>query len=299
LPQLSSGPLGCNLSTMTKPEKHPILDIENPDQAFHEFSRKVNQLRNDLIRFGLEYTNKITGRPFDNENDKYILLRESILFRANSLLFHLNLLVNIQKMHIDNLKKTKFNSSDRSLLILDSREQQIFLFDSIIFHSISLFDYLGNLIDYVCSSKKQMNLKWNGVVRSIRDKANSMFQSPASEIILSLNNEFVGLLYQHRSDLIHYKTDLGAAKSSFNLMTAESNFTVFAPKKFITRFSHLKHLSKSNELTLIYVSFWLIDQTFDSLDKILRKLFEHIETNRKIAKGKEVFVFMPPNKPVK
>jgi hypothetical protein len=277
---------------MTKPEKHPKLDLINPEESFKDLSHKIDQLRNSLISFGVYNTNKITGDMFD---DKYCLLRDSILYRANSLLFHFNLLLNIQKMHIDNLKKTKFNSSDRSLLILDSRDQQIFLFDSIIFHSISLFDYWGNLVDYVCSSKKQMNLKWNGVIRSIRDKANTMFQSPVSEIILSLNNEFVGLLNEHRSDLIHNKTDLGAAQSSFNLMSAESNFIVFAPKKFVKRFSHLKHLSKSNELTLNYVSFWLIEQTFDSLDKILKKLFEHIEINRKIEKGNEVFFFKSPD----
>ncbi len=282
---------------MAKSEKHPTLDLENPDKSLAELSQMINNLQGRLVGFGIEHTNKITGRPFDN--DDYILLRESILFRASSLLFHLRLLLNIQKMHIENLRKTKFNSSDRTLLLLDSREQQIFLFDSIIFHVTSLFDYWGNFIDYVCGAKKQMTLKWNGVIRSIRDKNNSMFQSPAAEIILSLNNEFVGVLYEHRSDLIHYKTDLGAAQSSFSLMTAESDFTVFAPKKFVARFPHLKLLSKSNELTLNYVSFWLIEQTFDSLDKILRKLFEHIEVNRKIEKGKEVFIFMPPKKEIK
>jgi hypothetical protein len=119
------------------------------------------------------------------------------------------------------------------MFLLDGGEQQFGLFDDLIFHSISLFDYVGNLADYACGTKGQMKLKWNGLVDACRDRNNEMSRSTIAETVLNLNKAFVDKLYKHRSQLIHIKSDLGAAQASFNLMSGLSTFKVFAPKRFV------------------------------------------------------------------
>jgi hypothetical protein len=181
--------------------------------------------------------------------------------------------------------------------ILDGgRQEQVQLFDSIVFHSISLFDYLGNLMDYVCNDKGQMRLKWMGVVQSIRDPSNPLSRSPVANIIKNLHSELVDHLYKHRSDLIHYSADLAGAQTTFDLLANEHDFKVFAPYRIIRRFHELDVLSQDHRLSLNYVAFWLSDKTLDSTIQLIQPLLDHIQVNRKTPPGSAVFLYGDPTK---
>ena len=282
---------------MSKSSNLPKLDVIDVPKVFAGLASKSHRLQDGFVQLGLEYTNKIVGKFISEESKTLFLLRDAIFFRLSALTFHLRLLVDVQSFHLKKLQDLEINSKDSQLFLLDGREQQIFLFDSLVFHSISLFDYVGNLIDYLCGQKKQMNLKWNGIVRSSRDTKNPISQFAIAPTIVSVNNSFVAPLYGHRSDLIHYKTDLGGAQTSFDLMTAKADFIVFAPRRFVSTFSPLRKLSETQSLTLGYVAFWLCDQSLDNLGILLGKLLDHLEATRKVPKGKEVFLFGVPPKP--
>jgi hypothetical protein len=272
--------------------KLPLFDL-NLDSSIDDLNKKADQLRAMFVSIGIQYMNIITGCFPLGDGDKYIHLRDSIIFRANCLLFHFNLLLNIQNIQAEQYKKAKYNSSDRQMQFLNFSEQQIFLFDSIVFHSISLFDYVGNTIEYFCGEKKEANHKWRGLAKSALDKNNKMSSYPIASEIISINSSFVQRLYDHRSDLIHYKTDLAATESSFSLMKAESKFTVFAPHRFATNFPYLKDLTSKNRVTLRYVAYWLCETTINSTLTLATKLLEHFEANRKVPHGHELFQVLP------
>jgi hypothetical protein len=279
-------------------EKLPILDVTDSEERFKSLRQSANRIQDGLVFLGIEYTNKISGTFGSPQNDSYFRLRDSIFFRLNSVIFHLSLLRAVQRNHLDQLKKSPYNSKESTLLLYDGQDQQIQLFDSIVFHAISLFDYLGNLIDYVCNNKGKMDLKWNGVMQSMRDPHNLLSKSPVSLIAKQLHSELVDRLYEHRSDLIHYSTDTGGAQTSRNPMTAESNFIVFAPRRITTKFAELKQLAQTKRLSLNYVAFWTVDKTLDATGKLISPLLEHIDLNRRTARGSEIFLFSNPSKPM-
>lgn len=273
--------------------KLPLLDAENPSAKLDEFSDRQQSIIDGLIELGLEYTNKISGKFITPENNTYFLLRDTIFFRLSAILFHLRLLLSVQKSHNEQFAKKPFDEVARMRLLDSGSQQQVFLLDSIIFHTISLFDYYGNLIDYICGSKKEMRLKWNGVLRSVRDPNNPLHNSPVVKVVVKLHNEFVDKLYKHRSDLIHYQTDQGGARTSVKLMTMESDFVVFAPKRLSRMFPDLRQYSDSHRLTINYVAFWISDRTLSAAHEIIGPLLKHIDLNRKTKVGSEIFIHRP------
>lgn len=275
-------------------DKLPILDVTDIDGRLESLYQSARRVQDGLVLLGLEYTNKITGNWFDPKNDNYFQLRDTIFFRLNSVIFHLRLLHAIQNNHIDKINSSPYNSIERYRVLDAGLQEQVQLFDSIVFHSISVFDYFGNLIDYVCNNKGQMKLKWNGLHRSVLAANNPLSQSPVSDVVKELHSNLVDKLYEHRSDLIHYTIDSGGAETTLNPMSAESSFTVFAPRRITRRFHELKDLSESNRLSLNYVAFWVAEKTIDGASKLIPPLHEHLDLNRKTAHGSEVYLFGKP-----
>jgi hypothetical protein len=210
-----------------------------------------------------------------------------------AMLLHLDLLLAVQKNHDNSFAKRPFDERARMTLLDVGTQNQMAVLDSIIFHAISLFDYLGNLIDYFCGGKGQMNLKWNGVLNSVRDSNNPLSKSPIAPVVQKLHNSFVNRLYEHRSHLIHLRADFAGAQTTIKLMTAETDFTVFAPKRLTFLFPQLSEKSKTRRLTIKYVAFWVCAKSLVSAWQILRPLFEHLELNRKTPNEFAVFMKQP------
>jgi hypothetical protein len=277
--------------------KLPVRDVDNPDEAMRGFKQRQQAIIDGLIELGLEYANKVTGKFISPESETYFTLRESIYYRLGGMLLHLDLLLAIQSNHQKMLAKDPFNQRGRITLLDSGSQQQLLIFDSVIFHAISLFDYLGNLIDYICGTKRQMGLKWNGVLDSVRDSKNQMSNSPIASVVLELHNDFVDRLYRHRSDLIHYRSDKAAATTTIKPMTSETNFSVFAPKRLTSLFPELSTLAETNRITLRFVAFWTCEKSLAATSLIITPLFKHIEINRKTPPGFAIFLKGPPNKP--
>lgn len=282
---------------MSQNAKLPLADVPDPESQISSIIQTANKVHGLLVTLGLEYANKITGKFSSVEGDNYFHLRDSILYRLNALLFHLRLLLIVQKNHLDILNKDPFDQEQRSRMLFDGSVEQYQLFDSIVFHSISLFDYFGNLIDYVCGDEKRMTLKWNGVVKSLNDPKNPLSGSPIAPVAIKLHREFVNKLYEHRSDLIHYSSDLGGAETTLHIKECKSDFTVFAPKRVLGRFPALKMLSKDHHVALRYVAFWVCQKTIDGALDLIKPMFEHIEINRRTPQGSAIFLFGKDSKP--
>src|SRR3972149_441781 len=144
----------------------PTLDITDAPAKLEQFRAQQSAIVDGLVQLGLEYINKISGKFIAPQNDTYFQLRDSISFRLNAMLFHLALLLFVQDEHKNFLSKNPMNGIARSFLLDAGPQQQTFLLDSIIFHAISMFDYFGNVIEYICGGRGRMKLRWNSALKS-------------------------------------------------------------------------------------------------------------------------------------
>ena len=77
-----------------------------------------------------------------------------------------------------------------------------YILDDLIFHSVSLMDYLGDLIGFIYINNQ--NLKWQGACNSAYAKNNGLSNFKISPLIIRQDKEWVNYLYDYRSSLIHY-----------------------------------------------------------------------------------------------
>ena len=276
-------------------DDRPILDVENVAEALEELARRADRVHDELISLGLDHVNKIEGSLF--RSDEVFKLRETILYRRDSTCFHLVLLLRVHNHAVAELH-SRIEGSELPLapLIMNrSATEQFAIFDSIVFHAISLFDYIGNLVDYLCGAKKQKRLKWNGAVRSARDASNQISRSPVADVLDRLDREWVDSLYDHRSKVIHYQYGLGGRTLSQDLLQGTYDLKVYAPRRLVSGFDDLGRFRDTHAITLRYAGFWLAQKTMDSVVQVIQSLRRHMEDNRKVPEGQEPMQFRPPN----
>src|ERR1035437_7617580 len=131
----------------------PLLEIKDIEGNFEEIHKDINFISNYMNGLGLDYINKISGQFISPKNDTFFKLRNSIQYRIGAVLLHLTLLLDIQQRFQERIDKDPFNQEQSIKWMILGRDQQYSIFDSIVFHIISLFDYLGNLIDYLFGGK--------------------------------------------------------------------------------------------------------------------------------------------------
>ena len=266
----------------------PKKDVENivDEKKRHlELFKRINQ---QLTGLGIEYTNKMAGKLFNSSD--YFSLRDSIQYRLKSMMFHLTQLLNINDLLREKVKSGKLNTADLNAIVNNNTDHLLALFDSIIFHTVSLFDYVGNLIGFICIGKNKIDLKWNGVINLADNKNHKFSKNDISKHLLEHHYKFVNNLYSHRSDIIHYKMDNSDAQISIINKLTELSYDVYAPEGFVSRFDELKTLGENYKLTLNYVAFWSINHTMEIVLSTINDLFHFIELNRVVPKGKEIFI---------
>lgn len=212
-------------------KKIPRLDIEDFRKRFQLLLKEISIIENKLQVLNLDFINKITGKLDGPQNNDYFVIRDSIYFRLSSMLLHLRLLDSIQKNHYKMINSAKDKQLELNYNVYKFLDEQFQIFDSIIFHSISLFDYLGNLTGFICIGN--INMKWNGVMKSINDSKNLFSKFKLSENFRMVHSDLINKLYNYRSELIHYSKDSGGVQSNYNLLNNEIKFTVMAPKNFV------------------------------------------------------------------
>lgn len=238
-------------------------------------------ISNNMLAIGMDYKYYLDSTITDN---KIYEFRDNILYRLRATRLHINIVVNLlgslDKELSDIFKKE--NGQLTMQMHFENRKSDISaLFDSIVFHTISAFDYVSNLVAFL-SLKNHKKLKWNELAQSVRDPQNELHESNFRELIDQLDREFVGRLYKHRSDLIHSGKDEEKSSLSIELMNGKVETKILASNKFNKNFSELRKLNKEYDLSISYILFWLLDKTIDSIIDIQFGLKEYMEKNKKI-----------------
>ena len=237
-------------------------------------------INNNMIAIGMDYKFYIDSNFTDN---KIYEFRDNILYRLRATRLHINLVVNlISSLDRELSEIFKNENGQLSMQIhFENRKSDISaLFDSIIFHTISAFDYVSNLVAFL-SLKNHKKLKWNELAQSVRDPKNEIYESSFSPLIDQLDREFVGRLYKHRSDLIHSGKDGEKSSLSIELINGKVETKILASNKFNKNFSEIRKLSKEYDLSISYILFWLLEKTIESIIDIQFELKEFMEKNKK------------------
>src|SRR5690606_25362366 len=134
------------------------------------------------------------------------------------------------------------------------------------------------------SKNRDTKLKWSSLARSVRDPKNELSLSKIASTVDGIDKDFVDKLYNHRSNIIHEKSDKSGYEVNMHLdPESVSIYQIFFIGDSLTKkFGELKELSKSHQITVTYASFWLLNLCIDKITDILFALKLHMETNPKM-----------------
>lgn len=247
-----------------------VLRLEN--------KRKI--LQGLLVTLLFEYANKISGTYSNNE---FIELRNSITLRLESIFYHYDLLASI------NVSGEEIISSQSlSPLITDQIAlKQDFLFDSIMFNTLSFFDYTSCLIEYTTGSNKKK--LWGKLAKTARGKA-ELKETSLGKLIDELDRKWVSKLGDYRAELIHYSDDFVSNSFIYHAKECKYVITISAPtalKKYFKEFKLEENLNANlNEVTL-----WIVENSIECVIKLVKELITYFDLVRKIPAGKEIYTF--------
>jgi len=267
-----------------------IIDITDDKSEFIKIDSEFHLLNNRFVALAMDYKHYVDSSIRDNE---IYTLKDNINYRLYSAKFHIQLLFN----HIRNIEK---NIESQTLISIPNQvpiigyipiytQQITSLFDSFIYHMVSVFDYVGTLANYISGKKKENTLMWTQLAKSVRDKNNILSQTKFSNVIDKIDREFVGKLYNHRALLIHRRADLGGFNHTHFLGYQEAvTTTFFAGKNVIKCFKYLDKSSKQGDITLRYVAVWILNEVIERLNEILFSMKKELESK---DTGKEPVMF--------
>jgi|SRR5712691_1525027 len=183
--------------------------MSEPVENSRHWVPRVQELRKQAVDAVLRYLGPIhvgTGSPRLEDNPA-IVLRDSMLYRAESVGYHIDLL----KWQFATFTQQSHSTvgSGAKPHLLGFRKILTFLSDDILFNSISMLDYVGNLVGCTLSGPNDQRLKWNGVIKGARDQTNPLSAKAAVNIMLALHKEWVDKLHGARSEIIHERVILG------------------------------------------------------------------------------------------
>lgn len=227
-----------------------------------------------FIELCLEYANKISGTT---GNETFLSFRDSVFRRFVAALFHYDLIANLN-IHGEPIKyESNSKVPDGFYIALQAN----YLFDSIIFHVVSAFDYYAGLVKFISYGKlRKFKVTWGDMVAKSKHEE-SLISSQLLEEINRINVDFFKDLTAYRSSLIHNKAESLLFNQSIKLSEFETFVNLYPPVEFVNQFR--KQLSSVEEPNLHEVSLWILESSINSIITLIRATSIYLEQNRRIA----------------
>lgn len=266
-----------------------ILDIEDLQFEFDKLKQKSRILSDRFYALGLDFK-KCSSEDFQKQLFK---ISNDIFYRINSASFHIKLLLDYYeakpKSDKDLIDIAKPENLDEPIL-QNRRVQNFFnfstqeassLFDSVIYHITTLFDYIGSMVNliYNLTGTKEESLKWSALNRTSRDSNKKFHNLNAGKIVRDLSNDFVEPLYKHRSTLIHNRSDICSISMTLRNQEPSIIFRFISTPLLCKSFYPLRKLNLEKELTLRYSLFWLINRTYGAINEMLFSIKKDLDDN--------------------
>jgi len=243
----------------------------NPTEALKNVDASFNKLQGKFISLGTEYANKISGSL---GNEVFYLFRDNIMRRLSAALFHYDILAKLNISGFPALYDLRKSPPDGFYVSL----HQSYVFDSIIFHLVSGFDYFASFVKYLSYGHKDDKREiWSKLIKKIHAKS-KLNGSVLGNELKAIDNEFVQKLADYRARLIHNESDFPRFSQTTKLSVGETIITVTPPKAFHKKFNHF--LPAIDDCSINEVSLWLLESTLDGLYKLLKATSIYLDENR-------------------
>lgn len=187
-----------------------VNDLEKLQLAQNKFWESVQQLVLHCISYKSDVTRKDGRKPSLTigwtGSNAFFDSRESLRYRANCLVWHV-ILLEKKKQDFMALSENTINDTGKNLQVrMQAMYNLAYIFDDIVFHSVSLFDYLGDLIIKCHLEKYRGDRLWSKVVKM----KNQIPDSSIMKVIKEVDKNWVKSLSRYRGSIIHNKAEMGS-----------------------------------------------------------------------------------------
>jgi hypothetical protein len=226
---------------------------------------------NNQDRPGVEFSERIKLQEWAAE------LRNSIGFRLDSVLVHLDLLnfeeARVLQELVSYMQEGHNDELQRRTAIRRSATRQRHLFDDITFAVVSAFDYFGNLVGLVAHGGRRRKMKWKRLIQYASDAdlearhegSTWVHDSMVAAAALTLRSDWLAEVSEYRADAIHYRADAVDGHMSINWVPGPPSvsFHAYVPNEFVRRLSRapLRPPNLGVNASLIPCAEWLAEQT--------------------------------------
>jgi len=285
-----------------------IIYIENPQEKLDEIQDIVKIVYEGFMALASDYAyhvNNIFGQTKDGKHEIYEL-RESINYRIKSANLHFYLLI-VRKLEIEHrfAKKLKEKPDVFDGFILGNphfdmaADEIMSIYDSIIFHLSSCFDYLAMLTQFVFGKNPEAKLQWITLVKHCHNPQSEFSKRRFVENIKKVDSEFVSKFNDYRAELIHRKKSTSFTKVSWELNSGKV-ITQFQCSEKI-KYNLRKIINKDLEYCITYASFELIKQTLLKICHVLNGMHDEFRENYhpnapKMNNGGFQLIYVDPKK---
>lgn len=263
--------------------KEEIIDIEDFELEIKQLAQISNPIDSNFQAMVFDYMNKISGKFGKNPITDS---RSDIKFRIHSIMYFAKLFWHEEQSLLTFLNQESQMDTSQKMILSDSLVlNQKAIFDSILYHLGSIYDYYASMVGYIYNNT---SLKWNGLVSSARNESNSKIGEAQKMFIIKSHIEFVDSVFKHRSDLIHNSTSQPGFSYTHNLIPNIYSIKIITPYKFVNEFKTLKGKIGDKQISLKASLMWMLKYGFTNINKLLYGMKDELESLRKREKRRAI-----------
>ncbi|MDF3026915.1 MAG: hypothetical protein K0S23_1222 [Fluviicola sp.] len=265
------------------------LDIEDRNEDYNFIQKETFRAEKGIRAIGIMYHDHSNDRK---SYDNVFRLKDNIEYRLMAathqyLVFLRELALSERTLHeryMENPNSLYEVVPGRNPYLIKVETELSSIFDSIVFHLSSVFDYLSHSVCYMYFTNKEKTVYWTKLAKTVRGEFKDKFDF--SLALDEMDRRFVGRLYDYRSRLLHNTRD----KHRFDVYVQNNDSSVRL--KIASSDSVMKHftLAKENivegqEITLTYLASWLLRRTFIEIEHLLDAIKIDIQKNSHFQKN--------------
>jgi hypothetical protein len=258
-----------------------IIFIDKPQEKLDEIQKLIKVVYEGFMALASDYgyhINNTFGQSKDGKHEIYEL-RDNINYRIRSANLHFYLLI-IRKLEIEDRFAIMLKKDPRvfSGFIMGNphfemaADEIMSIYDSIIFHLSSSFDYLAMLTQFVFGKNPETKLQWITLVKHCHNQQSEFSKRKFIENIKKVDLEFVSKFNDYRAELIHRKKSTSFANVTWELNSGKVTTQFECSDKI--KYNLRKVIDKDLNYCISYASFELIKQTLLKISHVLHGMHD-------------------------
>lgn len=263
-------------------ENDNLFDFVYDNNESIKLEEKFDLLKDRFHKLTMTYNHHlITNDDNFRDNLKIYSYGDNVLFRLKSVRFHFNLLMICQGTFENNLKNISMSYNPLTYMNYErmGTEELYSLFDSMVYHICSIFDYLFSLINFIHAKEKLNNPKWNLFRTDKNIKKNMYCSAEMIEALTKIDDNFVFPLIQYRSNLIHTRYEIGV----LHCIHQDNKSKFLVTETFKNHFPEFAKEIGNQTTTLAYAAKWLLDMSFKNITEVLFEVRDDIYRNKEMT----------------